>query len=120
MPLYLLTKVTGELLPLTFKKECEFLHAVFKFGLMTRRIPFVSFLYYLNNIYTPGITSGHIVGIAKKGYEGNHSSLARHYLSIYGKSQYTFVRAITLRDKMRTPNLPNKEEYSSVLTYETV
>ena len=117
MPLYLLNKVTGELLPLAFKKECKFFHAVFKFGLMTWRVTFVLFLYYLNNIYTPGITSGHIVGMGKKRYERNHSSLAiRHHLSIYGNSQNTFLRAITLRDEIRTPHFPHKEEYSSVLT----
>jgi hypothetical protein len=118
--LYFLTKVTGELLPLTFKKECEFLHAVFQYGLITRWSTFVSFLYYLSNIYTPGITSGQIVGRGKKVYERNHSSVARHHLSIYGKSQYTFVRAITLRDEIRTPDFPNKEGCSSVLTYDTV
>jgi len=44
----------------------------------------------------------------------------RHYLNIYGKYQYTFVRATTLWDEIRTPYLPNKEEYSSVLNYDTV
>jgi len=83
VPLYMLTKVTGELLTVIFKEECEFLHAIFKFGLMTGRLHFVSFLYYLNNIYTPDITSGHIAGMGKKGYEKNHSSLAIRHLKIY-------------------------------------